>query len=371
MQEFQGNPFDIPCIEASTPEKLCKHPVVSIHMTTYNHERYIRRAIDGVMMQKTDFEYELVIGEDASTDRTREVCFEYQKKYPDKIRVLWWHENLRQNPHPAGGNGRRVMFRCRGKYIAFCEGDDYWTDPEKLQKQVEYMEGHPGCGVCFHERMKCDETGAVLPDTGLPDEMKRPLTWEEIAEWKFPCPPTCTVMYRKDALMDRPRWMNKLFFGDRAYSIWVTYAHGTADWVEGVRPGMYRIHGGGVYQGEDLISRIGKHSLFTSQIIRHFPCSLALRRGIYRRWKREWEWSIQRMINGAIPRELEVQQLDILRRLAWHHPCFGVQMFRKRMELRSGRFFRAVQRVGVSLAKEIHLDGIYRWIRRPVQGRNR
>ncbi len=134
----------VPCNETSDPEKLCKHPVVSVHMLAYNHEKYIREAIEGVMMQETDFEYELIIGEDASPDRTREICFEYQKKYPDKIRVLWSEENVTK---PYGGNGARVTARCRGEFIAFCEGDDYWTDPKKLQKQVDIMRQYPSVGL--------------------------------------------------------------------------------------------------------------------------------------------------------------------------------------------------------------------------------
>ena len=151
---FSGDPMDIPCIETSDPEKLCKHPVVSVWMTTYNHEPYIRQAIEGVMMQKTDFEFELVIGEDCSTDKTREICFEYQKKHPDKIRVLWSAKNLNRNPHPAGGNGRRTLVRCRGEFIADCEGDDYWIDPLKLQKQVNVMRKYPNVGFCFCGSMR-------------------------------------------------------------------------------------------------------------------------------------------------------------------------------------------------------------------------
>ena len=138
-------PEDIPCIETSDAEKLCTHPLVSVHMITYNHESYIRQAIEGVMMQQTDFEFELIIGEDCSQDKTREICFEYQKKNPDKIRVLWWHENVSQ----LGGNAGRVSARCRGKFVAFCEGDDYWIDPLKLQKQVDVMRQHPEIGLCF------------------------------------------------------------------------------------------------------------------------------------------------------------------------------------------------------------------------------
>jgi glycosyltransferase involved in cell wall biosynthesis len=149
IEVFTGDPMDIPCIETSDSEKLCKHPVVSVRMITYNHEPYIRQAIEGVMMQKTDFDFELVIGEDCSTDKTREICFEYQKKYPDKIRVLWSEKNLHRNPHPAGENGKRTLVHCRGEFIAYCEGDDYWIDPHKLQKQVDAMRKHPNVGFCF------------------------------------------------------------------------------------------------------------------------------------------------------------------------------------------------------------------------------
>ena len=147
IEVFTGDPMEIPCIETSDSEKLCKNPVVSVHMITYNHEPYIRQAIEGVMMQKTDFEFELVIGEDCSQDKTREICFEYQKKYPDKIRVLWWHENVSK----LGGNGRRVGARCRGKFVAICEGDDYWIDPLKLQKQVDVMRSRPYVSMCCHQ----------------------------------------------------------------------------------------------------------------------------------------------------------------------------------------------------------------------------
>ena len=145
IEVYTGDPMGIPCVETSNQERLCKNPVVSVDMITYNHEPYIRQAIEGVMMQQTDFEFELVIGEDCSQDKTREICFEYQKKYPDKIRVLWWHENVSK----LGGNGRRTCAHCRGEFLAMCEGDDYWTDPLKLQKQVNLLRRNPNAGLCF------------------------------------------------------------------------------------------------------------------------------------------------------------------------------------------------------------------------------
>lgn len=160
IEVFSGDPMDIPCIETSDSEKLCRHPVVSVQMITYNHEPYIRQAIEGVMMQKTDFEFELVIGEDCSQDKTREICFEYQKRYPDKIRVLWWHENVSK----LGGNGRRTGAHCRGEFIALCEGDDYWTDPLKLQKQVDAMRRYPNVGLCFCGAQQLWQENGVFED---------------------------------------------------------------------------------------------------------------------------------------------------------------------------------------------------------------
>ena len=205
---FEGDPMDIPCIETSDAEKLCKHPVVSVHMITYNHEPYIRQAIEGVMMQKTDFEFELVIGEDCSQDKTREICFEYQKKHPDKIRVLWWHENVSN----LGGNGRRVSAHCRGEFIAFCEGDDYWIDPLKLQKQVDVMRNHPNVGLCFTDGRFHNLDGTISSFAWHRDILKMPegmipgtKYWRTMIlgtspytcnrEWTGPL--TASIMYRR------------------------------------------------------------------------------------------------------------------------------------------------------------------------------
>lgn len=155
IEVFDGISQTIPYIETSDAEKLCRHPLVSVHMITYNHEPFVWQAFERVVMQETDFEYELVIGEDCSTDRMRKIYFEYQKRYPEKIRVLWSEHNLWETK----GNSKRTTSLCRGKYIAFCKGDEFGPDPKKLQKQVDYMESHPGCAGCFHERVKCGGVG--------------------------------------------------------------------------------------------------------------------------------------------------------------------------------------------------------------------
>jgi len=107
-------------------------PLVSVETITYNHASYIRQCIEGVLMQKTSFPFELVIGEDCSTDGTREIVLDYAQKYPEIIQAITSESNV-----GARNNSKRVQSACQGKYIAICEGDDYWIDPLKLQKQYE------------------------------------------------------------------------------------------------------------------------------------------------------------------------------------------------------------------------------------------
>lgn len=172
---FSGDPTAIPCVETSDPIRLCKSPVVSVHMVTYNHEPYIRQAIEGVLSQKTDFEFELVIGEDCSTDRTLEICLDYQRRFPEKVRVITGERNLYRNPCPEGDNWRRNLAHCRGEYIAICEGDDYWIDPLKLQKQADAMRSHKTVSLCFTGGHRFDVfLGRYLP-WGMEDRMQNGL----------------------------------------------------------------------------------------------------------------------------------------------------------------------------------------------------
>ena len=116
-------------------------PLVSVCMTTYNHEAYIRQAIEGVLAQQTSFGVELVLGEDGSTDGTAAVCREYAQRFPDRVRVVGGGENVGWR-----ANYRRTFDACRGKYVAYCDGDDWWDDPLKLQTQVGLLENDPACG---------------------------------------------------------------------------------------------------------------------------------------------------------------------------------------------------------------------------------
>lgn len=127
------------------PNEVTKYPVVSVCVLTFQHAPFIEKCLDGILMQKTDFPIEILLGEDASTDGTREICIEYAKKHPDKIRLFLHHRenNIKITEAPSAVfNFMYSKFSSKGKYIALCDGDDYWTDPYKLQKQVDFLEAN-------------------------------------------------------------------------------------------------------------------------------------------------------------------------------------------------------------------------------------
>jgi len=144
-----------------------KRPKVSVSVATYNHEKYIGRALDSILMQKVNFEYEIVIGEDCSTDHTREIVLSYKDRYPEKIRLLLHESNVGMLE-----NLKQLVLECNGQYVAKLEGDDYWTDPQKLQKQVTFLDCHPDYVACAHNVHIVDENGAVRKD--MPDHY-----WED------------------------------------------------------------------------------------------------------------------------------------------------------------------------------------------------
>ncbi|WP_201790090.1 glycosyltransferase family 2 protein [Campylobacter devanensis] len=124
------------------------NPKISICCITYNHAKFIRQALDGFMMQKTNFPFEIIIHDDASTDGTADIIREYEKKYPDIIRVTYQTEN--QWSKGIDVLKAFVYPKIQGQYVALCEGDDYWIDENKLQKQVDFLDTHPEFNVCFH-----------------------------------------------------------------------------------------------------------------------------------------------------------------------------------------------------------------------------
>jgi len=177
---------------------MTARPLVSVKMITYNHAPFIARAIQGVLQQRTTFPFELVIGEDCSSDGTREIALGYQKRHPGVVRVITSERNVGMKR-----NGLRTLEACRGRYIAFCEGDDYWHHPGKLQLQADYLEEHRDCGLVFTDYDYCFESGnryvrKVNQSKGYRSPVD--LTIEQTIGSEGGLIRTCTIMARQDLL---------------------------------------------------------------------------------------------------------------------------------------------------------------------------
>jgi glycosyltransferase involved in cell wall biosynthesis len=204
-------------------------------MSTYRHERFIKQAIEGVMMQQTNFAIQLVIGEDFSDDGTRALCEEMAQRNGLRIKLLPSDRNYGQNH-----NLSRTIAACTGKYIAICEGDDYWIDPQKLAKQVQFLEDHPECVMCFHP------INAVNQDDQLLDQQPPgpAITHYKANEFFHIFVPTLSLVFR-NCLQ---------FFPDEFFQVKSTDAFIVAmlsGYGNGARLGFvggcYRKHEGGLY----------------------------------------------------------------------------------------------------------------------------
>ena len=181
-------------------------------MITYNHEKVISQAIEGVLMQKTSFPVELIIGEDGSKDNTKSICLDYQKKHDNLIKL-----RLQENNIGAIQNFIGCLNACKGKYIAFCEGDDYWTDPLKLQKQVDYLEAHPEISLCFHNAMIKYEGIKGKDHLFCDEDIKKVTTIEDvIKKWYIP---SASMVFRNSLITPLPDWFNNIYNGDYALQL--------------------------------------------------------------------------------------------------------------------------------------------------------
>ncbi len=187
-------------------------PLLSVRLVTYNHEKFIAQAIESALGQKTNFPFELVIGEDCSTDNTGLIAAEYAKKHPDIIRLFSRGKNM-----GIPRNGIETLKSCSGKYIALLDGDDYWTDIYKLQKQVDFLESHPDFAICFHNaeiRHEGDETPSNLY---CKVDQETVTTRMDLALRNYI--PTSSIVFRNYPDTEIPHWVYQLPFGDWALNL--------------------------------------------------------------------------------------------------------------------------------------------------------
>jgi len=175
---------------------------VSACIIAYNHEQYIKDCLNGALKQKVDFDYEIIVSEDCSTDKTRQILLEYEKKYPDKIKLFLNEKNL-----GLIGNWIKALSLCQGEYIAICEGDDCWTNSNKLQKQVDFLDGHPDFALSSHNA-EVIKNGAVIREYCGPNQ-------QEVMDLKYILAhgsgtPTCSLVIRSQAIKNLPEWFSKM-----------------------------------------------------------------------------------------------------------------------------------------------------------------
>lgn len=171
---------------------------VSVGVLAYNQIEYIKQCLDSLLMQKTNFNFEILINDDCSTDGTIEIIKEYEQKYPDIIKPIYQKENQFSKGKAMSKNF--IFPRISGKYFALCEGDDYWTDENKLQKQVDFMEANPDCSLCFHYVKRIFENNQMRKDDIFPTQTMKTqgFTFKNLLKYNFI--QTNSVMYRFNAV---------------------------------------------------------------------------------------------------------------------------------------------------------------------------
>lgn len=194
---------------------ICDTPFVSIVCLVYNHEPYLRECFEGFVMQQTTFPIEILVHDDASTDHSADIIREYTEKYPDLFKPIYQTENQYSKGVDVFSENAK---RAEGKYIAICEGDDYWTDPLKLQKQVDFLEEHEDVGLVATDFSMCE--GFNLTDKVFTCELDE-ITFQDFLFYNRIG--TLTVCYRKSVVNDYVPPIRKLRMGD--YPLWLYIAY--------------------------------------------------------------------------------------------------------------------------------------------------
>lgn len=248
-------------------------PLLSVLVTTYQHEKFIAECLESILEQKTDFPFEILVGEDESQDETRAICKKYAERYPDKIRLFLRDRKTSQLYDENGNflcrfNGKWLGLSMQGKYIASCEGDDYWTSDNKLQKQVDFLKANPDFSMCFHN--------AKIEFTDKPDTR----TFTKLTEGEYTgldlyknwVVPTASVVFSLNSLEDPDIFFNSNFlFGD--ILLFLNLAESGRVWYFDEIMSVYRRHEGNMTKKSffDDPDNVKKFIVHQKQILHSFP----------------------------------------------------------------------------------------------------
>ena len=215
---------------------------VSVVVVTFNHAAYIDTALRSVYEQATDFDFEILISEDASTDGTREIVQGWQERFPDKIRLILSPANVRSNQVVA-----RAFAAARGDYIALLDGDDYWTSPDKLNRQVAMLDANPNLSLCFTNAEIVGDSGVPAGTSWTSPTLKPRLTLADL--WGGNPFATCGSLFRRSSVAQIPAWYDG-FFPVTDWPLYILFAEqGDIAYLPEMM-GAYRLHAGGLYSAQ-------------------------------------------------------------------------------------------------------------------------
>lgn len=215
-------------------------PLVSICLITYNQKLYVEKALNSILSQRVNFQWELIIADDCSNDGTQLIIQEYQRKYSDKIKILHREKNI-----GAANNWIELINSASAKYIAYLEGDDYWIDNYKLQKQVDFLEKRDDCSMCFTNNINVDNNDNLIKDKVVPNEFAKDLTHEDILSNNYFIG-SGSALYRRDSIPNPlPNIFKKVVNGD--YFIYaIITKNGLAGYID-INTLAYRLHNNGIW----------------------------------------------------------------------------------------------------------------------------
>jgi glycosyltransferase involved in cell wall biosynthesis len=229
-----------------------KQSILTVKVVTYNHINYIEQCLESILMQNTNFDFEILIAEDDSNDGTREICKQYADKYPNKIRLLLnsRENNIAIDSRPTGTfNSIYANYSINSKYIAMLEGDDYWTDTFSLQKRVDFLEANNDFVLCFHNAIIYYQNSAKFHSKLMvPCKKDTTIKKQDILNFSIP---TLTLLFRNGLIDVFDKNMLNVSSGDTILRAKLSN-FGKAKYLQSIKPSVYRIHNKGIYSGGNL-----------------------------------------------------------------------------------------------------------------------